>query len=132
MLCVPAVVLLALPSQAQDSVEAMAQSRMKANAIAADMRREISSAAAAAQIPGHVNDDETFQMICRGGPGLRIRMSEPWVTQGEGRYCRLRDALSGPGLLIADAQPGVPVRDVNGDACVADACRVAGELQCDH
>lgn len=48
-------------------------------------------------------------------------------------YCQLRGAQSGPGLRIADAQPGTPVRAVNGDVCQnAEACRVVTELQCDR
>jgi hypothetical protein len=47
-------------------------------------------------------------------------------------YCRLRDAQSGPDLLVTDAQPGTPVRAVNGDACVGDACQVVSSLQCDR
>lgn len=47
-------------------------------------------------------------------------------------YCRLRDAQSGPELSIADAQPDIPVRAVNGDACAGDACRVVSQLQCDR
>jgi hypothetical protein len=84
LLCASAVMLLALPSQAQVRVEAVAQPRMKANAAAVDVRRETSSAAAAALIPGPVNDGEAFQLICRGGPGLRIRLSEPWMAQAAG------------------------------------------------
>jgi len=47
-------------------------------------------------------------------------------------YCQLRGAQSGPDLLIADAQPGTPVRAVNGDACAEETCVVVSELQCDH
>ncbi|MEP6633167.1 MAG: hypothetical protein ABJA62_03075 [Luteimonas sp.] len=48
-------------------------------------------------------------------------------------YCRLRDAESVAGPSVANAQPGIPVRAVNGDVCPdADACRVVSELQCDH
>ncbi len=48
-------------------------------------------------------------------------------------YCVLRGAQSGPDVRIADAQPGIPVRAVNGDVCQnANACRVVSELQCDH
>jgi hypothetical protein len=48
-------------------------------------------------------------------------------------YCALRDAQSGPDLLVADARPGIAVRAVNGDVCAdADACRVVRQLQCDH
>ena len=47
-------------------------------------------------------------------------------------YCRLRDAQSAPDLLIADAEPGVPVRAVNGDVCAGETCRVISQLQCDR
>ena len=48
-------------------------------------------------------------------------------------YCQLRDAQSELDPVIADAQPDVPVRAVNGDVCPdAEACRVVSQLQCDH
>lgn len=47
-------------------------------------------------------------------------------------YCQLRGAQNGPDLLITDAQPGTPVRAVNGDVCAGETCRVVSELQCDH
>lgn len=47
-------------------------------------------------------------------------------------YCQLRGARNGPDLIVAEAQPGTPVRAVNGDVCSGETCRVVSELQCDH
>jgi hypothetical protein len=86
LLCVPAIMWLVLPAQAQDRIKATPPERVHSNATAVNVRQEATGVAAAVRAPGPANDGAGFQLICRGGPALRIDVSEPWMTQTDGDF----------------------------------------------
>ncbi len=75
---------------------------------------------------------------CANAVQGKVKGSECSGLQAGRMYCR-RHGFSGalqtradgtPDLMVAAAQPGSPVRAVNGEACTAKNCAVISELRC--